>query len=37
MADSSKIQFIICANDRRELEECTYYIRRLCIPQGMKI
>ena len=37
MADSSKIQFIICANDRRELEECTYYIRRLCIPQGMQI
>ncbi|NBI85272.1 hypothetical protein D3Z47_03260 [Lachnospiraceae bacterium] len=37
MADFRKIQFIICANDKRELEECRYYINRLSIPDGMRI
>lgn len=37
MNNSKKIQFIICANDDRELEECRFYIGRLYIPQDMQI
>lgn len=32
----NKIQFIICANDSRELEECRFYIDRLYVPDGMQ-
>ena len=37
MSNSDKIQFIICTNDKRELEECKFYIKRLRIPKGMQI
>ena len=37
MSNSDKIQFIICTNDKRELEECQFYIKRLRIPKGMQI
>ena len=37
MSNSDKIQFIICANNKRELEECKFYIRRLHVPKGKQI
>ncbi len=37
MEDQRKIAFIICSNDRRELQECLYYIRRLQVPAGMEL
>lgn len=37
MNNPNKIQFIICANERRELEECRFYIGRLHIPEGMQV
>lgn len=36
MNDPDKVQFIICANDARKLEECRFYIERLHIPEGVK-
>ncbi len=37
MPDSKKVQFIICATDQRELEECRFYISKLQLPQGIQI
>lgn len=35
--DYTKITFIICANEKNELQECEYYINRLTVPKGYEI
>lgn len=35
--NEKKFCFIMCVNDERYLEECTYYISRLKIPEGYEI
>lgn len=37
MENQQKIAFIICSNDRQELEECLYYIGRLQVPAEMEL
>ena len=36
MGDQGKIQFILCVNDKRELEESKFYISRLLVPERMR-
>lgn len=37
MGNPDKVQFILCVNDKRELEECKFYVGRLHIPEGMQM
>ena len=34
--DKTKIDFIICSNNARELDECIYYLEQLEVPEGME-
>ena len=36
MSGRNKIAFILCINDRDRKEECTSYLRRLYVPEGME-